>query len=782
MPNREQDSKLRSDPPVRARPRSTVEESEANPLSDLQQKAGNQAVAALVERATSRMPSGTGKFSRLLSGVDDSPSSPGLRPAQDAAAEAHADRVADATVSHLGPRASAPPVVGGVLHPSVRAAMAAVQPGVGGLGQVRFRTDDHAAGQAEGIGARAFSRGGEVSVGRGELGRGVESTRLAAHEAAHAVSHAAPSGMVHAKLRGVRSALENQGGGTTSGSVRKFFGVLTNWDKILTSVAAYEEMEEAFLAKGKPSKVEVGQVAPRFLEQLMKIRNNCASWMASNGGERQAGWGDKVARSRKQAQENPDLENPWKDPSADARSKPGRRQAIAQLVTRVETEIADLESGRWGDTLGLSDKQVSKEGREDKGQKSSVKELHYVTENGEFSGYFKAEKGFNDAPEPHELDSGIRQVDPNLGARAIASYRLDQLFGAGVTARAEWAVRNGVMGTVLESANGVAFSDMLRAGSHEASMQPGRTATDVDDPVLQQGLNKLQLMDVICGQLDRHQANYRINLDKQGKVTGVTGIDLDMSFGSDLSSAKEMDKMKGAAPNWAGMPELIDAEFAERILQVSESDVRLALKGLLNESEIGATVMRFQAVKQIVSEIPKEKLVTKWGVTTANAQRGYAKRWGFEGANSYAGQVLDSHVIAAYSDVHDQLTSINREPPTIPGPPLSVETHSYLAGLPSFTTRVYGKVMVELMRSDVTTYVQNGSVNPEDAMDFGMSLIDELLSDDHLRALCEITCQENADLTAAATAVGKLLAPRYKDIFRNVLLAHGHGRVLAGID
>ena len=52
--------------------------------------------------------------------------------------------------------------------------------------------------------------------------------------------------MVHAKMRGVHSALRNQGGTETSGGLRKKLGKLTNWDRILKGVQAYEAM-------GKPS-------------------------------------------------------------------------------------------------------------------------------------------------------------------------------------------------------------------------------------------------------------------------------------------------------------------------------------------------------------------------------------------------------------------------------------------------------------------------------------------------------------------------------------------------
>jgi len=305
------------------------------------------------------------------------------------------------------------------------------------------------------------------------------------------------------------------------------------------------------------------------------------------------------------------------------------------LMSRLGSEIADLRAGRWSRTLGLSDQQVKGTGKQDEGQKNKVQELHYVTESGEFSGYFKEDKGFNPTPEHHEKTAGINQTDPNYGARSVASYRIDQLFNAGVTARAEFAVHNGMLGTVLETAKGVPISEVIAKGSAEAKEQPGAKTVDFKDPVLQRSLNKLQLLDVICGQLDRHQGNFRINTDQQGKVTGVTGIDLDMAFGKEH---KDVDELKVKAMNYAGMPEVIDAEFGETILRVTEDDIRNALKGLLPAGEIEATCTRLRTVQDIVAQQKsKGQLVDKWDESTINRTRDYAKRWNYDGAGNYMG-------------------------------------------------------------------------------------------------------------------------------------------------
>ena len=100
----------------------------------------------------------------------------------------------------------------------------------------------------------------------------------------------------------------------------------------------------------------------------------------------------------------------------------------------------------------------------------------YQTEQGEFSGFLKAEKGFAKDAEFHEIDVGIHQTDPNYGARAMAMYKIDQLLNAGVTTRVEWAVnqtKDGktIMGTVLQSAKGTKAADLTYATTNQEAKQ-----------------------------------------------------------------------------------------------------------------------------------------------------------------------------------------------------------------------------------------------------------------------------------------------------------------------
>ena len=171
-------------------------------------------------------------------------------------------------------------------------------------------------------------------------------------------------------------------------------------------------------------------------------------------------------------------------------------------------------------------------------------------------------------------------------------------------------------------------------------------------------------MDAIAGQLDRHQGNWKLQQDESGNVTGVTGIDLDMSFGKDMTTTKG----PASAFNYKGLPEYVDKAMGDRILQVKPTDIRNALLGLLSKAEIEATVSRFLEVQEAVREAAKTgKLIDKWDGTTANGGEGINAKSRYDDSKNYQQQarisramIVDSKVIAAIEDRKKQWYKFGR--------------------------------------------------------------------------------------------------------------------------
>lgn len=557
---------------------------EGAPAFELQRRAGNRATAAALQRQLPLTAKATGpSLPRMLASLPEE--QVGLQPAEDATAEAEADAVAE----------------------RVGRGEAGAMPDMSG---VHVHADSGATAMARDMGARAFTQGSSVFVDRDEL-RAPDARQLLAHEATHATRHAS-SGLVHAKMRGLKDALVSQGGGpTTTGRLRKLVKRKTNWDKIVDGLAAYEKFEAELLGRS-PDQKSLNAAKPQMVKMLKAVEASCARWAKANGGSAAGAWSEGIhamALARPGDDDDYETTPKGKQTQQDDRSKAPRRQAIAMLLPRLRTELKDVAAGEWNRTLGLSDDDLTGSGKSAAGGMNKVQELMYQTEQGAFTGYFKDDKGFDAKMAGQDLQSGIRQADPNYSARSVAMYRLDQLLNVGVTARAEFAVHDGKMGLALESAKGTRAADANMALTGGAAQVLGGDTLSAEDPVLLRCLNKLQVLDAIAGQLDRHGGNYYIQ-SSGGRVTGVTGIDLDMAFGQDLMRP---DREAGATENYKGVPAQFDEQLSMRVLQVKAADIQATLQGLLSAAEIEATISRLNGVQDAMRQaLGAGRLVTSW--------------------------------------------------------------------------------------------------------------------------------------------------------------------------
>lgn len=694
-------------------------------VHDLQRRAGNRATTAAIQRELH--PGARAGGPALAGALASLKPAPAPHPAEDATAEADADAVASRVHLPTGPI----DLPGSAILPPALAAP--LRPHLGALDGVRVHSDDQATEATRAMGARAFTSGFDVYVDRAELAT-PDAPQLLAHEATHAVRHDPAS--VHAKMRGVKDALVQQGGGRSTKGIRRIVrGTKTNWDKIVDRVAAYEKLEADLLAKN-PSPQRLAAARPKMVKALQAIEAAVGKWRQANdeAGAQQLSEGAHAITLTEPDYDHDDLEaTPKGKPAAkDQREKALRRQAINMLLPRVHTELADVAAGQWSRTLGLSDAQLVETGASMSGQMNTVTELAYESEEGDFRGFFKADKGFDEKAEDHSLKVGIRQTDPNYAARSVAMYRLDQLLGAGVTARAEFAVHDGQMGLALESAKGTRASDANVALSRAAAQAAGPGAFSVDDAVLQRCLNKLQILDAIAGQLDRHGGNYYVQ-SEGGRVSGVTGIDLDMAFGQDM--AQHDDPKTRTAPNYKrNLPQELDEEFGLRVLGVADAEVRSVLRGLLTEQEVEATIQRLQSVREAIrKKADSTGLRSDWDDPAAAASvrvdSAEDLNFGFNRA-TYASDME----AAAMNRIDDRVDSI-----------LATDARRRLeAEVPAVTadTIVHALIESKLVGSIVRSGLYEGGVPPEEEEALTLHVFEQLITDEAARFEIELHCQE----------------------------------------
>ena len=186
--------------------------------------------------------------------------------------------------------------------------------------------------------------------------------------------------------------------------------------------------------------------------------------------------------------------------------------------------------------------------------------------------------------------------------REVAMARLDMLLDTNLISRAQMALReidNHTLqvGSLAPKAGGDAIIDYNLVD--DQSQHPGTNDTiRRDDPVLLSKLSALNMLDFIAGQIDRHQGNYMIQVDNSGNVTGVTGIDNDMSFGT--RDSQELAEQGGRDLPRIGL--YFDTDMAQRVLNLDPNLVSMALGDLLTPQEVGMTIERLEILKEHLAQ------------------------------------------------------------------------------------------------------------------------------------------------------------------------------------
>jgi hypothetical protein len=231
---------------------------------------------------------------------------------------------------------------------------------------------------------------------------------------------------------------------------------------------------------------------------------------------------------------------------------------------------------------------------------NSVFTAHYNTSDGVFKGVFKpltdpdltrknkVERGWVAAK------TGIDQYNPQIAMRNIATCNVAKLLGFDVVPRTE--IGRGTpppppdnqpprLGLVMSQAQG----NSARKADPDL----------FDDPAVRREITKLQLLDHLVGQGDRHSNNYFIERDSNGKVT-VTGIDNDQCFGQNLRDPSgicqgKTDQDKGF--RGTKMPPVIDSDMAKTFQDLTPESLEATLTGKLKPEEIAAAKDRLAGIK-----------------------------------------------------------------------------------------------------------------------------------------------------------------------------------------
>ena len=162
------------------------------------------------------------------------------------------------------------------------------------------------------------------------------------------------------------------------------------------------------------------------------------------------------------------------------------------------------------------------------------------------------------------------------------------------------------VGVFMEAAKGCDIN-RLKTGDLilEADVQ------SFESPALIQQISDLQVLDFVCGNIDRHPGNmlYQFKKDGNGQIiaTGIQGIDNDCAFG--VTKIKEGERsLKLVNPE---NMHFISKEMACKLANITRDMLQIELSGnALSEKEIDAAWDRVQKINEAV-ELKKIQVVEK---------------------------------------------------------------------------------------------------------------------------------------------------------------------------
>lgn len=202
--------------------------------------------------------------------------------------------------------------------------------------------------------------------------------------------------------------------------------------------------------------------------------------------------------------------------------------------------------------------------------------------------------------------------------REVAMKAVDKLLGANVIPPTFISTHKGEEGVVAKKINGITGSI---ADNRDRMLDP--EDKHFNQPIVRQGLSKLFLLDLICGNVSRNPGNYVLELDG-GRVKGVYGIGKnDKSFGTGGFNETQGKQNTGAYnpknTGGGGLNELteIDKNFAQRIIQLAQQPnvIRDALRDLLNAQQVQAVVERIIGLSEFLQPMINNndpRIITQW--------------------------------------------------------------------------------------------------------------------------------------------------------------------------
>lgn len=194
---------------------------------------------------------------------------------------------------------------------------------------------------------------------------------------------------------------------------------------------------------------------------------------------------------------------------------------------------------------------------------------------------------------------GINQELPHIANRNLATQDVARALGFNVVVDCQ-------IGSRQEKDKPVELGLIMgRAPGKEAYATPPEI---FKQPEVRREITKLQLLDHLVGQADRHGHNYFVHVsqDQNGRTQAkVSGIDNDLCFGHTTRHGNQIayDGAHDVGYRGTKMPELIDTDMADAIRRLTPQQLTELLSDKLSPLEVSAAHSRLASLLEHVDRL-----------------------------------------------------------------------------------------------------------------------------------------------------------------------------------
>ena len=211
--------------------------------------------------------------------------------------------------------------------------------------------------------------------------------------------------------------------------------------------------------------------------------------------------------------------------------------------------------------------------------------------------------------------TAIPEIFPRTLRRNLLACALDKLLGTHVLVRTEPAIARVSKRAGTEAVEVLCMA-MEPAIGGPATKAPASFRNNIGAI---QGLVRLQLLDMVCAQGDRHSGNYVVTRGENGMVE-VKGYDNDQCFGAGIADpmnlGREMRNARTTLPaDWiVGYPPVVDRQTAEMFQALTpEAFMKLMGEHDMTPEETVAAVQRLRRVQEHLQGLQRQGLIVDAG-------------------------------------------------------------------------------------------------------------------------------------------------------------------------